>query len=228
MKNFYSLSKYPGKTGETYYRKFFALKNLSYSYSALACHHLEQSVDELKRLDASGFSVSMPYKTEIIKLLDHVDPLVSRFNSCNTVLNNNGVLTGYNTDYYGAENVLANISLDTVSILGDGAMGMMFKLILSEAQVYSRKRQNWDLRYNIRGTVINCTNFGTATTESPFESLPDVQCVVDLAIASNDLKKQCESRGIKYIAGIDFYRTQFRKQFEIYTGIVLEQKEIHD
>ena len=47
-------------------------------------------------------------------------------------------------------------------------------------------------------------------------------------MTDNDLKKQTISSDIKYIGGKEFYRHQFKKQFEIYTGITLSQSELED
>jgi shikimate 5-dehydrogenase len=230
MKQFYSLSQYPGKTGETYYRKFFNLKNLSHSYNALKCENIVDSVTELKNIKASGFSVSMPYKSSVISLLDEVDELVTQFNSCNTVVNVDGRYIGYNADYYGAIHVLKTIpEHEPINILGNGAMGNMFKKILGpRANIYSRSLGNWDKIQSLTGTVINCTSLGTSTKDSPFTKLPNISYVIDLAMNDNDLKKQTILSDIKYIGGKEFYQQQFKKQFEIYTGITLSQSELED
>jgi shikimate 5-dehydrogenase len=230
MKQFYSLSQYPGKTGETYYRKFFDLKNLPYTYDALKCESIVDSVTQLKKSNANGFSVSMPYKSSVISLLDQVDELVTQFNSCNTVVNIDGKYIGHNTDYYGAIYVLKTVpELNSINILGNGAMANMFKTILGDrADMYSRSLGNWDKIYTLTGTVINCTSLGTSTKDSPFVELPKINHIIDLAINDNDLKKQAILSSIKYVGGKEFYQQQFKKQFEIYTGITLSQLEIED
>lgn len=231
MKKYVSLSLYPGKTGETYYNKFFNLKKLPYTYTALSCENIIETVRQLKASNISGFSVSMPYKSSVIPLLDELDELVVSFNSCNTVVNVGKKYIGYNTDYYGAVHVINMIPLnDTISILGNGAMGNMFKKILSDrATVYSRSLGNWDKIQTLEGTIINCTSLGTSTTSSPFKNLPKLNCIIDLALANNDLKKQATLSDIKYIGGKEFYLAQFKRQFEIYTGITLSQTELtHD
>jgi shikimate dehydrogenase len=226
-KYFYSLSKHPGKTGELYYKILFEDKKLPYTYAALECNNLIRYIKQLLAIGAAGVSISMPYKTEIISLLDDRDTYVNMFNSCNTVIIDDGKLKGYNTDYYGAIYAISQIPKDMpVSILGDGAMGRMFKRILPGATVFSRKLGNWGDRYNIAGAVINCTSFGTVGFTSPFEKLPDVSVVIDLAISANDLKNQTEEKAITYIPGRDFYRHQFIKQFEIYTGVPLTIEDI--
>lgn len=230
MKQFYSLSLYPGKTGETYYRKFFKSKNLPYTYTALKCENIVDNVTELKNIKASGFSVSMPYKSSIISLLDRVDELVTQFNSCNTVVNIDGKYIGYNADYYGAIHVLKTVpDSSPINILGNGAMGNMFKKILgSRANIYSRSLGNWDKIQSLTGTVINCTSLGTSTKDSPFIKLPNLSHVIDLSMTDNELKKQTMLSDIKYIGGKEFYLQQFKKQFEIYTGITLSQSELED
>lgn len=237
MKHFYSLSKYPGTTGETYYRKMFKHFDLPYTYTALACDNLVDSVKHMRDIGAAGFSVSMPFKKDVIDLLDNMHPYTCFYYTCNTVVNDNGRLIGYNTDYNGAKEVLKQVPLlpsmsgpAHISILGDGCMGKMFSEMM-HSTVYSRKEGNWSDRDNITGVVVNCTSYGTSTYESPFSKLPSgITHVIDLAINSNQLKDQCNERNIKYIPGTEFYRNQFMQQFEIYTGchITMEDIEKYD
>lgn len=216
---FYSLSQYPGKTGEFYYNFFFKKFNLPYTYTALKCTNLKESVEYLKSNSALGFSVSMPFKEEILDYLDAVQPEAASYSTCNTVKVRNGELIGYNTDYYGALYLKSIIPYNAhIAVLGDGAMGRLIKRILGpNADIISRKKGNWEKRYNINDILINCTSFGTATHESPFYVLPPVKMVIDLAIKDNILKKQCADTGTPYISGLEFYKHQFIKQFEIYT-----------
>lgn len=227
MKHFYSLSSTPGKTGELYYQYFFQQQKLPYTYTALKCTDLPASISYLKEIGASGFSVSMPYKTQIISLLDEDDPFTARYNSCNTVVISDGKLSGYNSDYWGMKHVLSLLTIDNpISILGDGAMASMFMTYLGNAAQYSRRLGNWEQRNEITGTVINCTSYGTTSSDSPFEILPRVTTIVDLAINPGVLKMQAEAAGIKYITGREFYRMQFKKQFEIYTGVILTDSDM--
>lgn len=230
MKNFYSLSKFPGKTGEGFYNGMFAKFKLPYVYTALPCENLSQEVNNLVAQGAAGISVSMPFKSAVIPLLDYKDSNVKRFNSCNTILITDGKLMGYNTDIEGVQFTLREIpTTSQCSILGDGAMGSMYKKMLGyKSIVYSRKLENWDSRHTPSDVIINCTSFGTATKDSPFVILPKCSLVIDLAIKPNHLEKQCAEAGVKYIGGLDFYRHQFIAQFKIYTGICLTLKDFKD
>jgi shikimate dehydrogenase len=215
--------------GEITYAKFFKLKGLSHTYEALQCNDIIDGVAAMKFRGASGFGVSMPFKQSVIELLDVVMSDVAEYDSCNTVLNLNEQLIGFNTDVYGARHIVSLIPPESgVSILGDGAMGTIFKKLLGDrARVYSRKAVTWASRYEIVDIVINCTSYGTSTPDSPFELLPSVSCVIDLAITPAQLKKQCETANVKYVAGAEFYKHQFQKQFELYTGITLTHDELN-
>jgi shikimate dehydrogenase len=216
---FYSLSQYPGSTGEFYYNIFFKKLGLPYTYTALQCTDLSASVNEMKER-ALGFSVSMPFKERILDYLDVVDPNVAKYSTCNTVVIKNGIMKGFSSDFYGAQWVSEIVPPNAhVAVLGDGSMGsLIYRTIGANAEIFSRSKGNWDRRYGVGGVVINCTSFGTSTTESPFYALPPIKMVIDLAIKDNQLKEQCAMAGIKYVAGIEFYKRQFVKQFEIYTG----------
>ncbi|MCK5148476.1 shikimate dehydrogenase [bacterium] len=54
-----------------------------------------------RRSERPGWNVTLPYKTEIIKYLDSIDPLARRIGAVNTVHNKDGHLRGYNTDVAG-------------------------------------------------------------------------------------------------------------------------------
>jgi shikimate dehydrogenase len=64
----------------------------------------------MKALGIRGFGVSMPFKIDILQHLDHIDPLAARIGAVNTVVNNNGVLSGYNADALGAAEALSQFT----------------------------------------------------------------------------------------------------------------------
>lgn len=63
---------------------------------------LEPSFKELQWLGINGFSVTIPHKQDIIKILDKKDGGVERTGACNTVVIRDGKRVGYNTDYRAA------------------------------------------------------------------------------------------------------------------------------
>lgn len=228
MKKFISLSKFPGKTGQYFYTEFFKHYKIDATYEPLACTNIEQAITQAVDNGVSGISVSMPFKQSIIPYLNKKHPYVALYNSCNTIIINKGQTHGYNADLAGVEYVCKYINKnDKITILGAGAIGSMFVKYLEEEHyenlnVCARNLSTWNERYKSADIIINCTALGTSTEESPYmlgQIPPNARLVIDLAIKDNEFKQQCQNYSIKYVSGREFYRSQFLKQFEIYTGI---------
>lgn len=62
---------------------------------------LPAAVAGLRALGVVGANVTVPHKETVVPLLDAVDPLALRIGAVNTIVNRQGVLTGYNTDIDG-------------------------------------------------------------------------------------------------------------------------------
>jgi shikimate dehydrogenase len=233
MKKFISLSQYPGKTGEYFYTEFFKHYNIEATYEPRACNDLQACIDQAIQEQVSGISISMPFKQTAISLLDKKTAYVELYNSCNTIKLKDRELIGYNADFAGVEYIGKNIKQnDRITILGAGAIGSMFIKYLEDdhygnLNICARNLGTWNERYKPSDVVINCTALGTSTEESPYklgQIPPNVRVIIDLAIKENELKQQCMNYGIKYVSGREFYRAQFLRQFEIYTGIKPDPK----
>ncbi len=104
----------------------FEALGLDYVYLAfdLGREQLDGAVKGLRALEVRGFNVSMPYKTEILNYLDVVDSSARLIGACNTVVNENGVFHGYNTDGMGYMAGLKDNGFDPVgkkiTVLGSG------------------------------------------------------------------------------------------------------------
>ena len=84
----------------------------------------DQLAPFLQRREFFGINVTMPYKEAVIPYLDFVDDMAQKIGAVNTVINRNGKLYGYNTDYLGLKALIdyAGISPKnkTVLVLGSG------------------------------------------------------------------------------------------------------------
>jgi len=63
---------------------------------------LGNAVKAFRALGIRGISVTIPHKIEVMKYLDEIDETAKTIGAVNTVVNDNGRLTGYNTDWLGA------------------------------------------------------------------------------------------------------------------------------
>jgi shikimate dehydrogenase len=83
------------------------------------------AITGMRALGIRGFGVSYPYKLEVMMHLDAIDPLAERIGAVNTIVNDAGRLTGFNTDCDGAVRALREAlpSLEGVRVLLLGAGG---------------------------------------------------------------------------------------------------------
>lgn len=63
--------------------------------------NLKTVVNGIKKMNFSGFNVTIPYKIKIIKYMDEIDDYAKAIGAVNTVIINNGLMKGYNTDGIG-------------------------------------------------------------------------------------------------------------------------------
>ena len=76
---------------------------LDYSYLAFDVPEdkMPQAVEGLRTMGARGWNITMPGKNIMCKLADKVSPASEISGACNTIVNDNGVLTAYTTDGVG-------------------------------------------------------------------------------------------------------------------------------
>jgi shikimate dehydrogenase len=106
----------------------FSELELPYKYHVFEIKEdqLAATLDTLKFKDFRGVNITHPFKLKIINYLDFLDNNAKDIGSVNTVVNNNGRLTGYNTDSAGALLALRDSGCDTrdvkknILILGAG------------------------------------------------------------------------------------------------------------
>ncbi len=84
-----------------------------------------------------GINVTIPYKQIVIPYLDEIDGTAKKIGAVNTIVNRDGKLYGYNTDFDGLSALLhaigANLNGKTVAILGTGGTSLT-ALAVAESQ----------------------------------------------------------------------------------------------
>lgn len=103
----------------------FRKLGLNYVYLAFRVEQIGEAVRGLRALgNVRGFSVTIPHKVAVIPFLDSVDPTARLIGAVNTIVVEDGRLTGYNTDASGALRALteADVPLtdQRVLMLGSG------------------------------------------------------------------------------------------------------------
>ena len=117
-----------------------AFSHLGLDFVFLAFHvkaaDLENAMRGMRSLGIHGLNVTMPHKSTVIGCLDEVDSAVKFLGSANTILNEDGKLSGFNTDGGGALKALrANgVDLSEKKVLLLGAGGAAKAIAFSFAQ----------------------------------------------------------------------------------------------
>ncbi len=84
----------------------------------------------------SAINVTIPYKQTVIPYLDQISPRAEAIGAVNTVVNKNGKLYGYNTDFWGMQALIRHIGVDPkgkkVLILGSGGTSKTARAVCRE------------------------------------------------------------------------------------------------
>lgn len=192
-----------------------------------------------------GINVTIPYKSTVIAYLDYIDEKAKEIGAVNTVVNREGKLYGYNTDFGGLEMLIKRQGFDfknkKVLVLGSGgtsktAVAVSQKLGASDVIVVSRKGEvNYENVYKLHSDasfIINTTpcgmypdNLSSPVDLTGFENLQGVTDVI-----YNPLKTKlcfdCEKKGIAYSGGLYMLLCQAVLACEKFTGKNLDVKKL--
>lgn len=117
----------------------FSDKGLNYIYvaSRVDDKSLKAAIDGARALGIAGLNITIPHKVSVISMLDEVDDVSQRIGAVNTVVNNGGILKGYNTDAAGFTKALAGKNVNPEGkqavVLGAGGASMAVSYALVEA-----------------------------------------------------------------------------------------------
>ena len=137
----YGLIGYP--LSHSFSPKYFADKfeSLQISDAEYKAYPIEK-VEDIKKLIAQGvigFNVTIPYKEQIIPLLDVVSIEALEIGAVNTVKYSDGKLYGYNTDVFGLENslieLLGETGIERALVLGTGGAAKATVYVLNKLDI---------------------------------------------------------------------------------------------
>lgn len=189
---------------------------------------IELSESQIKpffeKRDFEAINVTIPYKETVIPYLDFVSDIAKRICAVNTVVNKNGKLFGYNTDYYGMKALIEKAQIDIdgkkVLILGTGGTSKTAKVLVEDmgassvVTVSRTKKENcitYDeaiTKYSDAQVIINTTPSGMypdcdskPIDISHFNSLEGVVDAVYNPLCTN-LVLDAKKKGIKAEGGL--------------------------
>lgn len=219
-------------------------------YVYIACHVLPERLSEcvqgIRAMNVRGVSCTIPHKVSVMKYLDHIDTVAQKIGAVNTIVNDNGMLTGYNTDWLGVVVPLEKrISLKNkkVALLGAGgaARAIAYGVVQrgAELTIFNRAKDMADVLAAEFGghaysfddlamirdvdVIINATPVGMRPldTETPLpkESIDKHHIVFDIVYEPHEtrLLREAREQGAEVIHGIEMLLHQGMAQFKLYT-----------
>ena len=214
---------------------------------------MELGEDEVKPFlearDFEAINVTIPYKQTVIPFLDWVSDVALRIGAVNTIVNKNGRLYGYNTDYYGMQALIQRVGVDLfgkkVLILGSGGTGKMARAVAEDmgaaaVLTVSRRAENGFVTYDEAKklhadaqVVINTTPVGMYPNceGSPIRvsDFPCLEGVIDAVYnpLCTDLVLDAREKGIRAEGGLYMLVMQAVMAVEKFLDIQI-QKDVAD
>ena len=221
-----------------YFSRKFEREGINASYENFDLADISELPKVLeKNPDLRGLNVTIPYKEEILPLLDEIDPIAKRIGAINTVkILDNGKLQGFNTDYVGFSQAIKPFLRphhEKALILGTGGASKAVVFALNNLGIIpisvSRSPESGRLTYEDldeeilrdHSVIINCTPLGTSPrTEEfppiPFDFINNQHLVFDLIYNPSEtmLMRLASQKGASVSNGLRMLELQAEKSWE--------------
>lgn len=229
----------------------FARLKLDYCYLAFDVlpELLKEAVNSVRALNMRGINVTVPHKENVLQFLDKIDEEAAFIGAANTILNSDGLLTGYNTDGRGFMESLSEAGISAekknIIVLGAGGAARAISYYLGKeasrlfifdtdtakaaglanalSNILSNVRHTDELK-TLRGIdmLINATPLGLNKADSlPVNAsfITSEMVVCDLIYRDTPLLQAAAGKGCKTMNGLGMLLHQGILAFEIWTGI---------
>ncbi|MGN7782152.1 shikimate 5-dehydrogenase [Mycolicibacterium sp. 22603] len=243
-----SLAARPSNIGTRFHNYLYEELGLDFLYKAFTTTDIAAAIGGVRALGIRGCSVSMPFKSDVMALVDDIEPSARVIESVNTIVNDDGHLTASNTDYLAVQQLIAEHELDpddAVVLRGSGGMANAVAAAFvgagfSRGVVVARNADTgraladqigWEHASSADGLrapiLVNVTPIGMAG--GPEESarsfdedaIGAAATVFDVVALPSEtpLITAARAAGIPVITGAEVIALQAAEQFERYTGV---------
>lgn len=235
-------------------------EKLGHSFSKIIHNKLTDYDYELKEIakadlkkfmtqkDFLAINVTIPYKEDVIPFLDEIDKTAKVIGAVNTVVNKNGKLYGYNTDFSGLNALISKNNIEIknkkVLILGSGGTSKTANAVanyLGAKEVYRVSRNGGQGLITYKEAyknhpdaeiIINTTPCGMypkiGVSAVEIEKFPKLEAVVDAVYnpLSSALVVDAKDKGIKAVGGLYMLVAQAVFAAELFLDVKFDIKEI--
>ena len=201
----------------------------------------------MKEKNFIGINVTIPYKEEVIPYLDFIDEHAEKIGAVNTIVNKDGKLYGYNTDFGGMKALIekAGFALkdSKVLILGSGGTSKTARAVsefleAKEIVTVSRSGEvhydNAHILHSDCDYIINTTPCGMYPLNDEFainpEKFPSLKGIVDAVYnpLETTLVRIGREAGIKGVTGLYMLVAQAVLAYQIFTGKAVDVTRLTD
>jgi shikimate dehydrogenase len=241
-----SLSGTPSNIGTRFHNYLYEQLGLDFVYKAFTTTDIGAAIGGVRALGIRGCSVSMPFKQDVIALVDEIEESARAIAAVNTIVNDDGHLTASNTDYLAVRSLIEDLdSSARVIVLGSGGMAravgaafrdngfrdgtVVARNSRSGEELAARLGYGWQADVgSIRASVIvNATPVGMAGRPESGDmafgraviDAADVVFDVVAVPAETPLVVAARDAGKRVITGAEVIALQAAEQFERYTGV---------
>ena len=243
-----SLAGRPSNIGTRFHNYLYDELGLDFIYKAFTTTDIVAAIGGVRALGIRGCSVSMPFKEDVLALVDHVEASARAIHSVNTIVNDDGRLTASNTDYIAVQRLVGEHGLQpsqSLLIRGSGGMasavgaafrdnGFQAGTIVARNTDSGQKladRLGYDYAQEVGSrtadVIVNVTPVGMAGGPEESErafgeaTITKAHTVFDVVALPSEtpLITAARAAGVKVITGADVIALQAAEQFERYTGV---------
>ena len=196
-----SFSSNPGNNGCVFFNGKFQEHSINAIYKSFYSNDIKKSIEAVKSLDIKGFALSMPFKIEALDYVDEVEDSVRKIGSINTVVNKDGYLKGYNTDWVGVKKYFEIRRFDSIYIIGNGGFSKAVQYTCDVMDIGFEviTRENWNIIEELEDKIIfNATPVDVNTDNFLIDGRPHTDTGREIAMY------------------------QAKEQFKIYTGVEID------
>lgn len=243
-----SLASRPSNIGTRFHNYLYDLLGLDFVYKAFTTTDIAAAIGGVRALGIRGCSVSMPFKQDVLALVDEVEHSARAIGAVNTIVNDDGRLTASNTDCLAVQSLIGEHDLQpsqSVLVYGSGGMASAVGTAFRDhgfdrGTVVARNTESGRALADRLGyayadvlgsrtadVLVNVTPVGMAggpeanATAFSEAAIANAHTVFDVVAMPSEtpLIKAARDAGVEVITGAEVIALQAAEQFERYTGV---------
>lgn len=197
-----------------------------------------------------AINVTIPYKKDVIPYLDSMDENAEAIGAVNTIVNTDGKLRGYNTDFSGFDYMVirhgVNLTGKKVIVLGNGGAAQAIKAVVRKHQAAemivvdvvedgeSISYEECFAKHTDADVIINTSPIGMypKVDASPVDltKFPNCKAVMDVVYnpLTTKLVAQAKELGMIGVNGLEMLVAQAKYAVEIFLNVSIDEKRIQE